>query len=397
LNLNDIPEDSILRHWAHYLNATEVPFAFQLAGGLSLIGAMIRRNRWINQIEWKVFPNQSVMYIGPSGIGKDTIINRVQRSVELLQVESGVPIVGGTTFENITARMVEMPQASVFIPAGEMADFFGKTDYKEGMLTGVTNLLSGNDKVDITTKGAYERSKGEHGQNPGKPKIIIEPTVTMHTGSTVEWLHKSMPSGTLEGGFMGRFLIVVEEIGTKYIPLVGADRTKEEIADLHAALKKWNDGLRRIIEGCRIPHEVILFEEAEHLYTNWYYNRFKQFSKAVAPYANRSRDMVLRLAMLMAMSRGHLRWIEGVDMRFALAMIRDVSARIDRVVLPPTDEARVAQKVIDMLPSTQTEIYGTLAMRYGSINLTRALELLRLSSMIVTDPKTGMISKKEPE
>lgn len=401
MNLNDIPQDSVLRDWCTYLTTTEIPFTYQVAAGLSLLGVVVRRNRWVDQFEWRVYPNQSVLFIGPSGIGKDTIINRVQRSLDKVEWLSKVPTIGGTTFENITARLAELTKpAAAFIPAAEMTAFFGKADYQANMLTGMTNLLSNGERIDITTKGGMfrreERQDGTTVFKKGEPKYIWEPTITMHAGSTVEWLHKSMPEGTLEGGFLGRFLIVIEEFGSRFIPLVKRDKTRAELVEIGGRLDKWNSHLEELVKDCQKPREVIIFEDAENLYVNWYHNRFKQFSKAVMPYANRSRDMVLRLAMLMAFSRKHHRYIEMEDVEFAIRLISDVAKNIDDVVLPPSKEAQVAQKILEYLPAGTGEIYFHLAKRYSTRDIDAALTMLRMTGQVVTT-KDGKICPTEPE
>lgn len=266
--------------------------------------------------------------------------------------------------------------AAAYIPAGEMTAFFGKADYQSNLLTGITNLLSGGSKVDISTKGSWLARGG--------PSLIMEPTLTMHLGSTVEWLHKGMPEGTLEGGFMGRFLICCEELDTRrrQVPIVKSGRSREEIQQLRECLGNWKEGLELIVAACRVPQEMLLLQDAEDAYANWYYNRFRLFSRAVMPYANRSRDMVLRLAMLSALSRFHDRYIEEEDVRFACQMMQEVADRIDRVVLPPSVEAQVGQKVLELLPATMGEIYASLGMRYSLKAIEPAVDLLRRSGKI---------------
>lgn len=385
MNIHDIPADSFLRSYIAYLSSTEIPFSYQVAGGLSTIGAVLRRNRWIDQVDWRVYPNQSILFIGPSGIGKDTIINRCQSSLQSVEWVSRVPTLGGVTMELLHARLAEMSKpAAAFIPAPEMTAFFGKSDYQANMLTGITNLLSNGESVDISTKGSYMASGA---------KLIHQPTITMHAGSTVEWLHRGMPEGTLEGGFLGRFLIVIEEIGGRFVPLVKMGRTREDVQELHDYLTHWKMSLEGLIQSCKIGREMILLPEAEDLYVNWYYNRFKMFSKAVMPYANRSRDMVLRLAMLMGLSRGHDRYIEGEDVSFAIALLREVAQKIDRVVLPPSLEAQVADKILNLLPATLGEIYATLGMRYSLAKMIDpAIDLLRRTGNIMTDAR-GIVRK----
>jgi hypothetical protein len=373
---NQLPKDSLLQNLLTYMSSTEVPLSYTIAGGLSVIGAILRRQRWIDQMDWRVYPNQSILFIGPSGVGKDTAINKMQKFIGGLTPLTRVPVIGGTTLEGLHTRLAELPKpAAAYIPAPEITAFFGKSDYQANMLTGITNLLSNGEAVDITTKGSFLLHH--------TPTVIYQPTLTLHGGSTVEWLHKGMPEGTLEGGFMGRFLIVIEEIGSKFIPLVKRDMTQEKITFLRGELQKWEGGLEYLVRACGKGAELILLPEAEDLYANWYYNRFKIFSRAVMPYANRSRDMVLRLAMLMALSRRHLRWVDGEDMQFAIDLIGEVAKKIDAVVLPPSAEAQVAQKILDLLPATPGEIYTTLGLRYSlAKQIDPALALLRATGRI---------------
>lgn len=333
-------------------------------------------------------PNQSILFIGPSGIGKDTIINRCADTIQGVQPISGVPVLGGKTLEAVTELLSRLSKpATAYIPAGEATAFFGRADYQANMLTGITDLLSNGKQVDISTKGMLMA-------NNGAPRIIYEPTVTMHLGSTVDWLHKGMPDGTLEGGFMGRFLIIVEELGGRQIPLVKSAHSAGEIQSAKDSLSQWRSGLESLVHQCKgHPREMILFEEAEHAYINWYYNRFKMFSRAVMPYANRSRDMVLRLAMLMALSRGHDRYIEGVDVEFGISMIREVAQRIDSVVIPPSPEAQVAMKILEMLPCKRDRIMATLGYKYSIGKLIEpAFDFLVKTNQVET--RGGMIFKK---
>lgn len=387
MQIKDIPQDSILRDFCFYLSLTEIPISYQIAGGLSTIGALIRRNRWVDQVDWRVYPNQSVLFIGPSGVGKDTIINRCQSTVNSLTGQSRVPVIGGVTMELIHARLAVLAKpAAAYIPAPEMTAFFGKADYQANMLTGMTNLLSNGELVDISTKGSYNAQGGAS-------TYIVQPTITMHAGSTVEWLHRGMPDGTLEGGFLGRFLIVIEEFGGRFVPLVKSSRTRAELAELKKRLSAWHTGCEDIIAKCKVARELILYTEAEDAYSNWYYNRFKLFSKAVMPYANRSRDMVLRLAMLMALSRGHDRYIEEEDVEFAISLIAEIAGKIDKVVLPPSVEAKLGEQILAILPATQAEIYNTLGMRYSIAKMIDpALQQLRTIGKVRTAEK-GIIRK----
>ncbi len=181
--------------------------------------------------------------------------------------------------------------------------------------------MSTGSTVDVSTKGS-----GKH--------IITNPTVTMLAGSTREWLHKAMPDGSLEGGFLPRFVIVCEEYGDKYVPFVkySTNRSDRETALLARTI--FTEDVQRIVKRFDNWHrEIIPDQEARDFYTNWYRNRFNYFGPLVRPYANRSRDHLHRIAMLMAISRGH-NFMEEIDYIFGGKVINYVASTIEKALRP---------------------------------------------------------------
>lgn len=298
-----------------------------------------------------------------------------------------VPTIGGTTYEAVVYRLAQMGKpACAYVPAQELTAFFGKGEYQQTMLAGMTNILSCGDKVDISTKGSMVDKEGGYNK---KGLFVYAPTITMHGGSTVEWLHKQMPDGTLEGGFLGRFLIICEEYPAKQIPLIKLGLSNEEIKNIRGYLDLWHTGLHKLETEVKAkPQELFILPEAEDMYSNWYHNRFKLFSHAVLPYANRSRDMVLRLAMLMAISRGHTKFIEAADMDFAIELIKEVATKIDKVVIPPARTAVIAMRIMEMLPCGEDMLFEILGQRHAPRDLIEALELLKKSNRAWYNTKT---------
>ena len=379
MKLSIIPKDSILQAWTTLLGDTEIPTSYQICSGASILGALLKRQVWIDQHStegwgWNVYPNQSLLLIGPSGIGKDTCINYVQASIEHFNC---LKIIGGRTIENFYQRLLNIGDpAAAFVPIRELSAFFGSKDYQSSMIQEFTDLLSTGESKDVSTKTDIIMTG---------PKIIKHPTLTLHAGSTEEWLHKAMPDGTMEGGFLGRFLILVEGLGKKQVPLMkGEVSSVEERRVRKEASQAWNGHIGEMLQACRKPREMILLEEAKDVYTNWYYNRFKLFSKAVLPYANRSRDTILRLAMLSALSRRHWEWIEDVDIGFGIAVMGEVAKGIDKAILPPTLEAKVAEEILMILPASTKEIVQLLGRKYTLKTLQAAEQQLVIRDAIVT-------------
>jgi energy-coupling factor transporter ATP-binding protein EcfA2 len=311
-----IPQDSILHHWVSYLSITELPLSYQILCGLSGIGCLLKRNLYLDDLEFRVYPNLSVMLVGPSGIGKDVIINA---TAKVIREVGGVEAISGRTMEYVKQRLVEIGDPAVaYLTASELTAFLGGKDYQKSMVQELTDLLSTNDYMDVSTKGDGTR-------------YILRPTVTMHAGTTDSWLLKAMPDGALDGGFLPRFVVICEEYGNRYVPWVKFSLTAAERVEAKAHRETFVNEVKEIAASfAGRPREIIPNLDAQDYYTNWYCNRFKYFSEVVRPYANRSRSHMHRLAMLMAVSRHH-NYMEEVDYVFAKAVMEYIAASIDRV------------------------------------------------------------------
>jgi energy-coupling factor transporter ATP-binding protein EcfA2 len=334
--------------------------SYQIVTALSGIGCILKRNAYIDQVNWKVFPNLSLLLVGPSGIGKDTAIDAIE---DVLADGNLVQVLGGKTIETIHELMLGIGDpACAYIPAPEITAFLGGKDYQKSMVQELTHLLTTKNYVDVTTKSQLAIS--------GKRRIP-HPTVTLHAGSTEEWLHKAMPEGSMEGGLWPRFLIISEQYGSKRIPLLKL-LPKDEVRLAQRGREKFLADLQQIAEVfSRKPGEVFILADAADVYTNWYENRFRLFSKTVQPYANRSRDQVLRLAMLCAVSRMH-DYIEEIDMQFAVEVMAYVAKTIDKVMRPPTREATIAREIVKLLPCTKKDVTRVLGMNFSIRDLAAA-------------------------
>jgi hypothetical protein len=382
LQLKRLPKESILNLWLEAEGITEVPVSYQIVTALSAIGALLGRGVWVDQVEWRVYPNLSVLLVGPSGIGKDVAIRAAGR---LVDANNPGLTYGGKTMEALVEQVMKAQQrpACAFILAPEITAFLGGKDYQKSMVQELTDILSTGDKVDVSLKSS-----------PGVKRILWEPTWTLQAGSTEEWLHEAMPTGSLEGGLFPRFLIICEEYGDRHVPWIkysteGPDRRRALQAKM-----EFEQAVGVLVERFANGGEVVPTLEAREFYENWYINRFKRFGPTVRSYANRSRDQLLRVAMLVALTCGR-RFMEACDMEFAEDIMDYVALKLERATKPPTYEGQIARVIIGMLPCTQQGILKELAGVYPRRNIYEALQLMIESGQMVANG--GVWKKPSPE
>jgi len=348
--------------------------------GLSCFGFILRREVWlVHMHDAPLYPNLSLLLVGPSGCGKDTTINFGRHYLYDMGMEDF--FIGGRTIEGVYKQLLKhndgtpKDPAIAYLPIGELTAVIGNKDYQQGIISGLTDLLSGNPLVNVST------SKD--------PNIAIHnPTLTVHAGSTIEWLHKAMPDGALEGGFVGRFLVVVTEHDAKqkFCPMPAYEISS---TDEQQALKEARDELymisQRALRKTEGLGEVYIVETAQEIYYNWYYNRFKLFSPAVIPYANRCRDTVLKLALISAMTRQHWRWVDDADIQFAIDLMQDTANKIDKVIIPQSEETRCTKHVLALLPCSYHDIINNTHNKYPLRVILQAMEALRAGGKIIDD------------
>lgn len=319
MTISQVPSDSSLHLWLQRLSITEVPLVFQIASGLGQLGALLKRKAYFDGGEFKVYPNLSILFIGPPGVGKDTIIYKSRECIA--EVDKDFPLFGNT-IEAIKARLVDREDpASGFIAVGELTALLGGKDYQKSMVNDLTDILSTNDFLEYGTK-----AEGT--------KFIPRPTITLFAGSTEAWLGRSMPPGALEGGFLPRLLLLY---ATR--PRFIRSNPKYEqfglISASNSAKDAWLSWLRFTVDYYRKgpDREFIITQPALDIYQAWDWTLKSQWPEGAQNYAQRGRAHCHRIAMLMAITCGRF-CTEPEDYRFAIALLKEVARTLKDCILP---------------------------------------------------------------
>jgi hypothetical protein len=370
-----VPADSFFKKWMECFPVSESPKSYLLIAGMSAVGAALRRGIWMESDLRRTYPMLNIVFIGPSGLGKTEAITYGQ-SLLLEQIpEELKPVIieGEATRAALTDELAKHPHA-VFV-AEEMASVFTKQKYQEDMVPFVTELLNYKIKVERRTKS-------------GKLQQILEPAVTFQCGTTLDWFQKQLPNTAAVGGFLPRFLVVHEEQKAQIVPWPDAmmDATRKE-----ALLKRREEvtqEFRELVSKYREFGEIkFKDQEAIDAFSLWVLNRRPETGH-VAPFAARAKEFCLRLATLIAISRQHIA-VDYTDVEAAIGIYEWCMSKIQKVVVPVTEEGEMLGNVLKLFPDPSTLLSERDILRH----LENALRADQVYKYLESLQKSGSLRK----
>lgn len=272
-----LPKGGWFEHYIEYTRYNEAPMSYHIASGLVALGCALGRRCYIDMGHHRIYAPMNCILIGPTGIvHKSTAVNIAG---DLIRRACLCAILADKiTAESLVTCLMESPQQ--FIPVPELAIFFGKQKYLEGLSTLIIRLLDYPAEFAARTQAR-------------QLETIAEPTISILGGSTMSLLTDSTPDEVLSSGFLNRFLMIVEDDTERCFPKPRKGQHEDKLLKLLTWLKGMSGEVK-----LNEPSEAYAF------YHDWYYRRKRQIQadKAIAEVTQRGADHLLRLAMLTHLS-----------------------------------------------------------------------------------------------
>jgi hypothetical protein len=269
-----MPEEGWIAEYVRWTRQTEPPTAFHFFVAATVIGSALGRSISFDKGAYKVFPNLCVMIIAPTGRCRKT--SACNLGTRLLAKVGGTVLADKTTPEAFVDALKTQVNATGLIYAPELAVFLGKQKYQEGMVPLLTALFDCPDEWVSKTIGRGDTS-------------LTNVALSALLCSTADWLKTSIPADSFGGGFMSRFLFVIQNSTPRSFPLpppLDPEIRKILIAKLSKIKAK--RGMFTLT-----PH-------GDAWYRNWYDTRAALAGdKRFAGYFERKPDHMLRVAMIM--------------------------------------------------------------------------------------------------
>lgn len=318
---------------------SEAPHSYILMAVMGILGGVLGRKIYMYYDTWRpTYAMLNVLLIGPSGIGKSTSVSMAKELLPFVPPEKRPQfIAGSSTKEKLHADLVVNPHAIVF--ASELATLFSKEQYKEGLIPYVTNLLDYEPRVE-------SRSKKDD------LTYVENPEVTLLGASTREWLTNMLPDTASTGGFLPRFVPVLEEQRGQRVPNPRRRMTEEQQTIVK---KRHADVCESFTKIALSAGEIDWEDSAAASRFNLWYDSNTTPTGGLAPFYSRAHEMVLRMAMLFSVSCGRIELTEE-DIDGATALYGYLKRRFSDITVATTPAGKLLQAVRDEITHEGTSL-----------------------------------------
>lgn len=319
--------DGWLGRYLAYAEVGQAHVGWHFWAGITILSAACRRNFYLLDGDKLLCPNLYTLLEGPSGSGKNTAIERAQklliqmnhtlvhRATDSARIPTVTMLPAALTLRGLyqclqgeqrlvgPLRPAQLPQdyeSVACLVSPEAAFTIGKENHDV-------------DKLIIALTNAYDGwlsdSTGMHGSIH-----LTNLSLTILLGSTMSWLRSNITEAVFQGGFMGARLYVIPK-----------DRTRRRYSRSPVV-----DPVQRaalVDQLCwyatHPPTEMRFDPGAERLYDAWYsHQEFASEDDRINAYYARKDIFIQKLAMNIAISRGHIPVITTQDMSDTLELVR---------------------------------------------------------------------------
>ncbi len=277
----------------------ETPISWLYWSLMTCISAAAANNYTLRSLKGNLiyYPNLYVMLLGESGLGKGYPVNlahRLVKAADFTRVIKGRSSIQAIVKELATAKSVQgkpvITDARAFIVNGELS----------------TAIIADPDALTLLTD-LYDRNYNPDWSNLLKGdgvEKLKDPYLTCLFGSSPSHFYDSVPKVNIEGGYIGRNLVIYEEKRSRDLDLLD-DEDEPNIDD---------DRLTNVIIPAYTPHLVKIASEKKRLIpmndARIFYNEWRRDWRAnqavyndKTGFINRVPDHVIKVAMCLCLSR----------------------------------------------------------------------------------------------
>jgi Protein of unknown function (DUF3987) len=353
---------------------------------ISAIAAISGSNVFLDKFYYKLSPNLFVMLLGKSGLGKGWPINLAKElvtCVDTTRVISGRNSIQAVLKElgTITTRNGKppIPDSRGFLVSGEFVNFVIQDPHSLSVLTELYDTHY-NSVWKNTTKGSGIDT-------------LKNVCLTMLGASSPAHFREVVHAKDVEGGFLGRTLMIYEETRGFINPLT--DRPKSKFDPLVAA--------EHLTSISKLKGEFRYSKQAKDFYNEWYYELRKRDTQDKTGTVQRIHNHVEKVAMCCAMARDSTLELQLVDMETSIEACTTLITHVEKILQGAGGKSEVAEhqamvlQVLIKAEGNELTRQKVLQRLFGDVDsfvLNRVIETLTEANAVTAQTKAGNIYYK---
>lgn len=327
---------------------TEVPENYYYWAGISALASIVNGNVWIRMGRYEIYPNMYIVLIGPPGNGKTSALRRAEKLVRQFdditlsaQAETAEGLVRfmrdkGVKSLELGKENVQYCPITCFL--SELSNFFGRDP------GGMIDLLTGI--WDCGGENFHRRTKGQ-GED-----VIPRPNLNLLGCTTQDWITTYLKSDIIGGGFTRRVVFNNELMGDDKLRVSWPDDTPATIQAYQNCI-----AYGRVLRGVR--GEMSYGLGARAWWDNWYQTRPIPREPDVRGYHKSKPTILLKVAMLVALSKAPDRVVNIEDLEVGLALLDNTETHLLKVFqgIGRNELTHVANKMLEFLEAAPPKEY----------------------------------------
>jgi hypothetical protein len=261
---------------------------------ITCISAAAGNNYYLTTLKGDLIykPNLYVILLGDSGLGKGFPINRAK----LLVSKAGVTrvIAGRSSIQGIVKELATTRTVEGKAPIGDSRGFIINGELSSAIIQDPDSLTILTDLYD----GHYNPEWNNMLKGDGTEKLK-NPYITALFGSSPAHFYDSIPQANIEGGYIGRNLIIYEEKRSQDVDLLDTESDNKGDKFDEYIIPKYVPHLAKIssLKGQLRPST-----EARELFNTWRRKWRASQTYDKTGFLNRVPDHVLKVAMCLTLS-----------------------------------------------------------------------------------------------
>ncbi len=301
------PEFGWIGDYLQYSQENEAPLAYHFWTAIAVLGAAAKRNFYLDQGNFYIYPNHYILIAGPSGNKKSTSFSlgqgllercnsilsdtpnihdaeHIRMTPEKISPEAFLSIMKAKKIPDRNTGLPKYVDSTCFVGISELAVLLGKNVFHSDFFIHLlTSLYDCPNTFVVTT---IARGK----------ETLKNVAISLVACSTREWMEQSVTSELFTGGFMGRCILVPRGYSLKEFPTAGfidpvrATILSEKLAEIASSRKQQ------------------MYIEDRPWFNDWYKANKQQLvaqtDERMRGYYSRRDKHLLRLSMVFAIAEG---------------------------------------------------------------------------------------------